>query len=202
MSLADGQWLRVSIHTMALEYLRAERDTHLATVRVHLPSLISDADLDRLLENADLSNPLHNHSRLRLLYLMRNVYIGEIPPDTEWYEVHSLTDQDLHNLYVTRYDTWTDQSDNNELGLVAARREEPAKTAPDQWKRVILWGHEKAGPFTIIEGNHRLVGYVANKSGGLNIPVLIGLSPTPCYWHPLDPPGILMADLWAKAPEK
>jgi hypothetical protein len=196
MSLPDGRWRRISIHEFALEFLRAERDTNLATLRANCPWLISDADLGCLLENADFNNPLHNQRRLRLLYLMRNRYVGEIPPDTEWYEVHSLTDEDLHNLYVTRHEAWIDQSDNNELRLVAARRKEPAKAPPDQWKRVILWGHERGGRLAIIEGNHRLVGYAANKSNGIDIPVLVGLSSTPCCWHPLDPQVIFLADLW------
>jgi hypothetical protein len=196
MTMAEREWLPVSIHRIVLEFLKSERDTYLAQMRTAYPGQISDADLAHLLEDADLTNPFDNHRRLRLLYLMRYRYFGEIPPDTKWHEVRTLTDDDLPNLYVTRHQAWTDQADNNELHLVAARKREPPKAPPEQWNRVILWGHTKTGPFTIIEGNHRLVGYVANKSNGLDIPVLVGLSPTPCYWHPLDPQVIIMADLW------
>jgi hypothetical protein len=79
MSLVDGQWIPVSAHRFALEFLTAERDTYLAQLRAGHPALISDADLVRLLDNADLNNPLDNHLRLRLLYLMRCRYVGEIP---------------------------------------------------------------------------------------------------------------------------
>ena len=101
MSLAGGIWQLVSIHTFALEFLRAERDTFLAQLRAARPNLISDRELVDLLEKADLANPTHNQARLRLLYLMRSIYIGEIPPDTTWYEVHSLTDEDLPT-YMSR----------------------------------------------------------------------------------------------------
>jgi hypothetical protein len=195
MTVAEGQWIPVSIHTFALEYLKAERATYLAQLRTLRPELITDADLARLLEKPDLTNPFDNQRRLRLLYAIRGPYIVEIPPDTKWREVSTLTDDDLPNLYVTRHEAWTDPADNNELHLVAARKREPAKAPPDQWNRVILWGHRKSGPFTIIEGNHRLVGYMASKSNGLNIPVLVGLSTTPCYWHPLDP-RVPITDLW------
>jgi hypothetical protein len=55
---------------------------------------------------------------------------------------------------------------------------------PSNWGTPILWGHDRKGPFTIIEGNHRLVAYAsqANKSG-LSVPVFVGLSKTPCFWH-------------------
>jgi hypothetical protein len=32
--------------------------------------------------------------------MIRNVFVVEIPPDTEWYEVHSLTDKELAELRV------------------------------------------------------------------------------------------------------
>jgi hypothetical protein len=40
MSLAGGIWQPVSIHTFALEFLRAERDTFLAQLRAARPNLI------------------------------------------------------------------------------------------------------------------------------------------------------------------
>src|SRR6202521_5374495 len=198
MSLANGLWKPVSIHTMALEFLKSERDTYFAQMRAASPGLVNDADVERLLEHADLTNPIDNQQRLRLLYVMRCRYIGEIPPDTQWYDVNTLTDDDVPNLYVTRHPAWTDPADSNELALVANRKNESAKAPPDEWNRVMLWAHEKAGPFTIIEGNHSLVGYVASKSSGLNIPVLVGLSPTPCYWHPFDAPAIIWLTSWAE----
>jgi hypothetical protein len=186
VALANGEWTSVSSNRVVLEFIRAERDALLAQKRAANPNLISDQDLATLLDNPNLDDLQHNQRRLRLLYAMRNIYMGEIPIDTAWYEVRSVTDDDIHNLYVTRHQTWTHQSDNNELRLVAARKDEPATAPPDRWKRIILWGHERAGPFTILEGNHRLVGYVRNIGKGLNIPVFVGLSQTNCYWHPLD----------------
>jgi hypothetical protein len=59
----------------------------------------------------------------------------------------------------------------------------------------ILWGHSKAGPFTIIEGNKRLIAYAATGETTINIPVLIGLSPMRCLWHILDQAPPIMQDL-------
>ncbi len=83
----------------------------------------------------------------------------------------------------------------NELPKVAARKKLPLRVAPSSWERPILWGHDRNGPFTIIEGNNRLTAYAASGQSGLNIPAFIGLSTMRCVWHLSDNSGFLMQDL-------
>jgi hypothetical protein len=139
--------------------------------------------------------------------MYRNVFLVEIPPDTKWYEVRNLTDEDLNELHVVNYHDFNDPKDQNELVKVVARkaaveqkRQEKieARGPPTDWDPPILWGHTKAGPFTIIEGNKRLIAYAASGQTGMDVPVLIGLSPMRCHWHTLDNATFLMYDLIAR----
>jgi hypothetical protein len=194
MSFEEKCWTPVSMHKVVLAWLRAERETRLAGLLGHLPEWPA---ITQLLLQPDLNNSEQNRQRLRVLYLVRNIFVGEIPADTEWYEVRNLTDDDLSHLYVVNYHEWKDKGDRNELDKVAARINEPLKHLPELWESPILWGHEREGPFTIIEGNNRLTAYRHSGECGLNIPILIGLSSLRCYWHILDnDPPPLLYDLW------
>jgi hypothetical protein len=177
MSLASMVWKRVSVHEVVAEFLLGERH--------RLAGAFSSPSALRLITSANTSDPLENHSRLRLLHLIRRALIGEIPPDTRWYEVRNLTDNQLPELHVLARSVWdAPGQDKNELFCVAARRRPQRLSAqPSSWHSPILWGHDKAGPFTIIEGNNRLVAYAGTAARGIAIPVLIGLSPSLCLWH-------------------
>ena len=88
MALANMIWTRVTVHGMVAEFLRAERNR----VQQSIPS----ADIT-LIDSPDISDPQTNHTRLRYLHLIRSRLIGEIPPDTRWYEVRNLTDRDCQS---------------------------------------------------------------------------------------------------------
>jgi hypothetical protein len=65
----------------------------------------------------------------------------------------------------------------------------PLHTPPEAWGRVILWGHNKDGPFSIIEGCHRMIAFAGTEPPrDLNITVYVGLSKSYCHWHFEDPP--------------
>ena len=76
----------------------------------------------------------------------------------------------------------------------------PLNSPPSSWPgRIILWGHDSRGPFSIIEGNHRMLAYAhAAPRQPLNLDVCIGLSPSYCYWHFADPGIFLGNDLFKK----
>jgi hypothetical protein len=170
-----------------------------ATILSAFPVALWSPGLSKLLDQPTLNDPEENRARLRLFYLTgRHVFFVEIPPDTEWYEVHNLTDNELGELHVVNYQEWNDPGDKNELAKVAARKKIALRRPPSAWDSPILWGHNNAGPFTIIEGNTRLTAYRASGQSGLSIPVLIGLSPMQCVWHILDNCGFLMEDLIRK----
>jgi len=203
MSLAQKEWSPISIHDVVLAWLRAERHTVKSRL-AQLPEPLWTAGLAALLDRAELSDAEGNRARLRLLYMYRIVFMVEIPPDTNWYEVRTLTDQELKELHVVNYHTFNDPADQNELMKVAARKAAveqrinekiDPRSQPSDWEPPILWGHTKAGPFSIIEGNKRLIAYAASGQTGIDTPVLIGLSPMRCHWHILDKATFLMYDL-------
>ncbi len=184
MSFASKSWQQVSIHKVILAWLRAERLTNLQNFLM-LPEAVWKLAIDPLLDNANLNDPEENRARLRFLYKVRNIFFTEIPIDTEWYEVRFLTDQEIDEIRAVFYHEWNDPKGqgNNELDKVAARRDIPALAPPSAWEPPILFGHDRNGPFTIMEGNKRLTGYVRSGQTGINIPVFVGISKLKCFWH-------------------
>ncbi len=207
MSLAQKNWRSVSIHRIVLAWLRAERDSGVRNALAGAPELVWAPGLNLLLDRPRLNDVEANRARLRLLYMYRNVFMVEIPPDTKWYEVRTMTDAELKELHVVNFHNFNDPADQNELIKVAVRKAsveqkrnekiEP-RGPPSDWEPPILWGHSKAGPFTIIEGNKRLIAYAASGQTGMNVSVLVGLSPMRCHWHILDNAPFLMYDLIAQ----
>lgn len=191
MSLANMSWKHVAVHEVIAELLRGE--TH--KLRVAL-SPAAVAHLTPLIDSPNIADPQENHARLRLLHLIRRQLIGEIPPDTRWYEVRNLTDAELPELHVIARCGWDDPRDQNELLRVAARSPRSLTSQPKNWPRPILWGHTNAGPFTIMEGNNRLTAYVSNNQSGIAIPVLVGVSAAQCFFHMFDQCGFIANDLW------
>jgi hypothetical protein len=187
MALDSKTWTPVSMHEMVLAWLQAERDRFVTHPQAGL--------ITHLLDAPDLTIASENRDRLRLLYSIRNLLMLEIPPDTQWYLVDSLTDAELDQLHAINHHEWTGPADNNELRLVAKRKTLTLSSAPSTWNAPILWGHDKQGPFTIIEGNKRLTAYAGSGQTGLNIRVLVGLSPLANYWHLPDRAGFLLQDM-------
>jgi len=186
MSLASKNWKPISLHNVVAAWLRAERAEVNKRVTV---------SVTRLLDQPDFNDPSENRERLRLLYRIRNLFVLEIPPDTAWFEVDSLTDAELPELYAINHHNWTDAADRNELAKVAVRKNLILRGTPSAWDPPILWGHDKYGPFTILEGNHRLAAYVASGKSSLSIPVLVGLSMLACHLHRPDNSPPLIRDL-------
>lgn len=197
MSLADKQWNIISVYQVILAFLIAERQQNVQKLIIDR-GFMSATEVDRLLHAPDIDNPDDNYFRLRMLYLYRNVFFCELPPDTVWHEVKYLTDAELRELYVAGRCGWDDPNyhDRNELFNVANRRDEQLDTPPDQWRPIVLWGHTRAGPFTIIEGNHRLVAYARSGLKSLKIPVLIGISTNNFFFHLDDLPRLALHDFW------
>jgi hypothetical protein len=174
--LCDQQWKPVSFDEVRLAFLRAEWDRW-------LPS-----QLRWLIDEADLGNATENRVRLGLLDLCRGPLLQHVPTSTEWYVVRCLETHHLPELLVIGRCGWDDERDRNELAAVARRKPLGLKKPAAAWEALILWGHSKDGPFTILEGNNRLVAY-ASGSGQppLGIPVYVGLSADHCHWHLHDP---------------
>jgi hypothetical protein len=189
MSLAAQAWSSISVNDAIAEFLLSERHK-LAQLPPNMLVMV---------DHPNTGDPRENHLRLRLLFYIRAQLFCEIPPDTGWFEVRCLHDEDLAELRVIGRCGWDHPNDSdNRLFDVAKRKALKLQSAPADWRKPILWGHSKNGPFTILEGNNRLTAYVADrKTPGLNIPVIVGLSPTLCIFHKPDhPPRALAGDLW------
>lgn len=196
MSLADKEWTPVSVYRVIAAFLVSEREGNVQRYFVDA-GLISAAEVARLLDAPDIDDPEQNYMRLRMLYRIRSVFFGEFPPDTAWFEAKNLTNAELVELRVVGRCGWDDPDhDQNELLSVAKRSNEVLTVPPAEWKPVALWGHTKAGPFTIVEGNHRLVAYARSQRVDLNIPVLVGLSPNNFSYNLADRPWTLFHDMW------
>jgi hypothetical protein len=115
--------------------------------------------------------------------------------------VCSLTNASLTELHVVNHSHWVDPGDDNELLKVATRKMFTLSSDPNEWDTPILWGHEQTGPFTILEGNHRLTAYAATSREDLRIPVFVGLSSTACYLHLPDHTDFLLYDMFPQHPE-
>jgi hypothetical protein len=127
--------------------------------------------------------------------------MGEIPPDTVWWEVQGVTENELGELYVSaRHNSEWDAA-GNKLTEVAPNTQDQLSSPPSAWPgRIILWGHDWNGPFSIIEGNHRLLAYTRTEARPpLNIDVYVEISPSYCYWHFADPGVWLGRDLYKQS---
>lgn len=170
-------WESVGPESVDLAYLHAEWEDRLSDRVKHR----------RLIDEPNLNDAAENRARLILLSQVRGRLLDELPLSTTWYKVSCLRREHLDQLRViarVEYDE-PNGKDKNELKLVAARwKHIKLINQPVQWDPPILWGHTKDGPLAILEGNHRLIGYVqAGETTELNIDCFIGLSSDGCVWH-------------------
>src|SRR5262245_58330477 len=137
MALAQELWQRVSMRHIVLAWLRSERDSENARMAWRT---LDEQAIASLLDKPDLKDLEQNRLRLRLLYILRSSFMLEIPPDTEWYQVCSLTNASLTELHVVNHPNWIDPGDDNELLKVATRKMFTLSSDPNEWDTQILWG--------------------------------------------------------------
>ena len=172
--LAAEIWSSTSHAAVCLAFLRAEWDKWPEFTAWHDRALI---------DSPDLANETSNSLRRIILGSLREPLLRHIPGDTVWWRVESLRDLHLDQLLVIGSDDWRSANDRNELLAVSRRRGEPLRHPPAAWEPAILWGHDPTGPFTILEGNNRLVNYARIADGSLAVTCYVGLSSAPCLWH-------------------
>ena len=174
--LADEAWARCSFDAVALAFLKAE------WTKWRL-----DRYGDRsLIDQADLTDTAQNTARLRLLQV-RDPLLQHVPPDTEWFEVRHLAARHFWQLRNIHHIDWSAHSSTNELLEMAVTRPDPLRGAPGGWEP-ILWAHGRGGPFTILEGNHRLTALAGALPDhqDYHMVAYAGVSTQPCGWHRLD----------------
>lgn len=179
--LAGEAWAPSSSQRMVLAFLRAEWE------KWPLLRILCDRRLITPITQADanLADPVQNNVRASLLWHVRGFLFQHVPAETEWFEVRHLSGAHFGQLRVIHHPHWSQVTQTNELEAVAQARPEALTSVPDEWPPPILWGHEQDGPFTILEGNHRLTalaGAPAERQNWRTV-ALVGLSQQPCGWH-------------------
>jgi hypothetical protein len=160
--------------------------------------------LNGLVSAPDLSNSEENSLRRALFSLRHGTLWGALPKDTVWYEVE-LRASDLSRIRAFPRAQWRklargDFAINKVVRCIAegSRSPDPAFLAKIQSLRsaclkpdrnpgaVLLIGLSGSGPFTILDGNHRLVAAMLNSPESLrSFRVYCGLSPrmVECCWY-------------------
>ena len=153
----------------------------------------------------DLEDAAENDLRRALFFIRHGALWRELPKDTQWFEVE-LRKQDLPRLYVFPRAHWrklaggnfgltevvmhiTIESSNNVAdeafrAKIRSLRDLIAQDA--ELGAVLLIGRNESGPFTILDGNHRLAaGLMLSSDAVENFRVFCGLSPqmTRCCWY-------------------
>ncbi len=176
-SLATQNWKEVTINHVIHAFLQGEFDD---CIKCFGPLASGNR---ALIDNPDFTNESQNSKRTMLISF-RAPLLLRIPCSTTWYKVCSLEEFHLDELLVIGRCGWDDNNDRNEILNVARRKKLMINSYPSEWSTPILWGHAKEGPFTIIDGNHRLVAYAyLNQRPKISIPVYVGLSDDLCVWH-------------------
>lgn len=168
------RWDPVGPEQMVASFLRSEIDKVL--IRYLKDRSLADAP--------DFSNAFENALRLLLLHLIRGGLLAQLPRDTTWYRVTSLTPAHFDELRAINATDWLSPNDRNELRKVAARKQIPLEPGdPNVWEP-ILFAHDRTGPYTILEGNHRMTSYCgASDPPPATWTAYVGISRSPCHWH-------------------
>jgi len=168
------------MHHVTLSFLRSEWG------KWSIATLTWDTGI---VTHADLNSPIENNIRALLLWQIRGALLERIPADTQWFEVRHLRENHFWQLHAIRHQDWNSPADKNELEKVALRKRARWRGCTGQWEP-IHWAHERSGPFTILEGNHRLSALAGSADRrDCNLVAYVGLSPQRCHWHRLDPPA-------------
>ena len=178
--LADESWLPCFQHAVALAFLCAEWGK--------VP-MFGDR---RIVDDPDLTDAVENNVRALLFWSIREPLLRLIPANTQWFEVKHLRECHFAQLRAINHPVWNSPDDLNELEKVAARKPESLRGPAGTLVPAILWGHNRQGPFTIIEGNHRMSALAGSNTerGGCTLPVFAGLSAELCVWHLPDVPAL------------
>ncbi len=152
-----------------------------------------------------LSNPAENALRRALLFRRRATMWGELPTDTQWWEI-DLEPQDLERISVFPRAQWRSIARGNFKALHVAelihRQFDPARPGDLAAKihnlralmrsegprsTILLIGVDEAKPATLLEGNHRFVASLLLPREIMlrRLRVVCGFSPgmEKCCWY-------------------
>jgi hypothetical protein len=176
--LEDEGWTPSSYDAMVLAFLKGEWNRW----------RLADRGDVRLITEPDLTDDAQNLARRSLLKAVRRLVLQHIPSDTRWFEVRHLSGCHFWQLHNIHRSDWSQHSDTNELLKIARVRPERLRQESGSWGswRPILWAHARVGPFTVLEGNHRLIalaGAGPARQQNVRMVAYVGISSRPCEWH-------------------
>jgi hypothetical protein len=161
--------------------------------------------VEQLVAAPDLLHAGDNKVRKALLFLRHGALWRELPEDTEWFEAE-IGSADLHRIRVFPRAHWRKLA-VGDFGIkqIAQRIEDESypDRAPGAFRAkiedlrsqmnqdtvagaVLLIGLTEGGPFTILDGNHRLLAAMLTSPEAVNrFRFFCGLSPkmTQCCWY-------------------
>jgi hypothetical protein len=163
-------------------------------------------DFANLVWYPDFHNEQENELRRALLFLRRGRLWRELPADTEWFEVELQLDAlnqirvfprnhwlrfSRHGFYLSRIlgniHDWTEAHPSNPFSMKLRSLRAAFSMSDEKFGAVLLIGKQLSGPFTIIEGNHRMAAASLDlRDGALHrFTFVCGLSPrmTRCCWY-------------------
>lgn len=189
--LRNERWTSTDVHSVIWALLRSEYLKKGNTFEGH-----------KYVNNGDMS-PEHCFQRMRLLYntYRRRFLWGELPLDTQWYRVTWLRDRHLKEIRAISH---CDLDGAGGLPIPEGAKKIGWNLRDDQdlWDCPILFANKKEGPYTVLEGNHRLLGWKKKHPRGrsLRVPIYVGISKLPCFWHGGE--QVFTNDLWLQRARK
>ena len=159
----------------------------------------------RLLASSNFSDPAENQMRRALLFLRHGSLWRELPRGTEWYEAE-IRSSDLHRIRVFPRAQWRKLANGDfSITQVAERITDAASrqlTTPTFRAKIedlrdhvaqnadtgaiLIIGLNESAPFTILDGNHRLVAALLSSPETVcSLRFFCGLSPrmAQCCWY-------------------
>lgn len=162
-------------------------------------------NLGKLVKSPDFSNTLENSTRRALFHLRHGGLWRELPQDTEWFEA-TIGDLDLKQVRVFPRAQWRklasgdfaipkivqsianglrkNTGEDKFLAKIVDLRNYISQHGPEG--AVLLIGLNQTGPFTILDGNHRMVAStLISREAVSNLRVFCGISPRmmDCCWY-------------------
>ncbi len=162
----------------------------------------SSPENERIVLNPDLDNEDENQRRKAIMVAERADAINWLPSDTEWYSV-DFTLEDIDRTFLIPIFDWPQDMTNDTYRLrdAVVNQETNYLKNPDYKKdydkvkdiglnlndgsiseKIILIASSPTSPFTVLEGNHRLIAIVLKalkdgKSDPIIPDVFFGISP-------------------------
>jgi hypothetical protein len=139
-------------------------------------------------------------ARYRALVDQSWLFLRFLPP-CDWYRVRIEGIEDLSSVRVIAEESWFPEPATADRGLQAVAQTldlgcshgrrvadlERSIGTSHLDRRITLLGRERAGPFSILDGNHRLLALtrqlMANAATPCAFDVHVGLSYGPCRWN-------------------